>query len=144
MPIPTWLVYALLSAVCAAAVAVLAKRGMENVDPTLATAIRSIVMTVFLIAVTSVVTAWDKVSGISRTAWLLIAASGIAGALSWLFQFRAIQLSEVSKVGPVDKLSMPLGILLAVMFLGERPSAINWLGIALVVAGAFLASIKST
>jgi transporter family protein len=144
MPIPTWLIYALLSAVSAAAVGVLAKRGMENVDPTLATAIRSIVMTVFLVSVTSFVTAWDKVSGISRTAWLLIAASGVAGALSWLFQFRAIQLSEVSKVGPIDKLSMPLGILLAVMFLGERPSAVNWLGIALVVAGAFLASIKST
>ncbi len=143
MPIPTWLVYAMLSAVCAAGVAVLAKRGMENVDPTLATAIRSVVMTAFLIAVTSVVTAWDKISGISRTAWLLIAASGVAGALSWLFQFRAIQLADVSKVGPIDKLSLPLGILLAVLFLGERPSAINWLGITLVLIGAFLASIKA-
>lgn len=144
MPIPTWLVFALLSAVCAAFVAVLAKRGMEAVDPTLATAVRSVVMTAFLLAVTTFITAWDKVSGISRTAWLLIAASGVAGALSWLFQFRAIQLADVSKVGPIDKLSMPFGILLAVLLLGERPSALNWFGIALVVVGAFLASIKSS
>jgi bacterial/archaeal transporter family protein len=144
MPIPTWLVFALLSAVCAAAVALLAKRGMEGVDPTLATAIRSVVMTIFLVSVSSFVTAWDKVNGISRTAWLLIAASGVAGAMSWLFQFRALQLADVSKVGPVDKLSLPLGIVLAVILLGERPSAINWAGIGLVVVGVFLASIKST
>jgi transporter family protein len=61
--------------------------------------------------------------------------------LSWIFVFRAIQLADVSKVAPIDKLSMPLGILLAVLMLHERPSWINWVGIALITGGAYLATM---
>jgi len=73
----------------------------------------------------------------------MIVLSGVAGGLSWLFVFRAVKLADVSKVAPIDKLSLPLGILLAVIVLGERPGALNWLGIALVVAGAYLATMRA-
>ena len=73
----------------------------------------------------------------------MVVASGIAGGLSWIFAFRAIRLADVSKVAPIDKLSLPIGILLAVAILGERPTALNWLGIALVVTGAYLATMRA-
>jgi transporter family protein len=64
----------------------------------------------------------------------------VAGGLSWIFGFRAIQLAGVAKVAPIDKLSMPLAVILAVLFLGERPSATNWAGIALIAIGVYLAA----
>jgi transporter family protein len=73
-----------------------------------------------------------------------IILTGVCGGLSWIFVFRAIHLADVSKVAPIDKLSMPLGIVLAVIFLRERPSAINWFGIALIAGGAYLASMPRT
>ena len=69
--------------------------------------------------------------------------TGVCGGLSWIFVFRAIQLADVSKVAPIDKLSMPLAIVLAVVILGERPTTVNWLGVALIVAGAYLATIPA-
>ena len=72
----------------------------------------------------------------------MVVASGIAGGLSWIFAFRAIQIADVSKVAPIDKLSLPLGILFAVAILGERPTLVNWIGIALVVVGAYLATLR--
>jgi transporter family protein len=69
-----------------------------------------------------------------------IVLAGVAGGLAWIFGFRAIQLAGVSKVAPIDKLSMPLAVILAVIFLGERPSAINWAGIALIAVGVYLAA----
>lgn len=138
----TWLMYALLAAACAGAINVLGKVGMKDVNADLATAIRSIVQAVFVVGFVGVIGAWGKLSQLAgrTTAITMIVACGVAGGLSWIFAFRAIQLAEVAKVAPVDKLSLPLGILLAVAFLGERPSALNWLGIALVVCGAFLAT----
>ena len=73
----------------------------------------------------------------------MIVLSGVAGGLSWIFVFRAIALADVSKVAPIDKLSLPLGILLAVIVLRERPTLINWLGIVMITAGAYLAVMKN-
>jgi transporter family protein len=75
--------------------------------------------------------------------WPLVAIilSGVAGAVSWLFYFRAIQLGRVSQVAPIDKLSMPFAVVLAVILLGDRPTLVNWLGIALIGAGAYLAAL---
>jgi transporter family protein len=140
-----WLVYALLAAACAAAINVLAKIGMKDVNADLATAVRSVVQAMVVVALAIAIGAWQHL-GVLRgrpLAVTMIILSGAAGALSWIFVFRAVQLADVSKVAPIDKLSLPLGIVLAVIVLGERPTALNWLGIALVVAGAYLATMRA-
>jgi transporter family protein len=141
--IERWLLYAILSALAASLVAIFAKLGMEKVDSTFATTIRSIVMTVLLLITCTVLGVWSKVPDLKGRPLLMIVLSGAAGAASWLFYFRAVQLGEVSKVAPIDKLSMPLAIVLAVLILGERPTLVNWLGVALIVAGAYLATMPA-
>ena len=139
-----WLIYAALSALAASLVSVLGKIGMKEVDSTLATTVRSVMMTLFLLGVSAFSGVWTKVRSLSAMPLTMILLSAIAGAMSWLWMFKALASpgGDVSRVGPIDKLSMPLGILLAVLMLGERPSLINWAGIGLIVAGAYLASIK--
>ena len=140
---PTWLIYAILAALAAAMVGVFGKLGMKEVDSTLATTVRSIVMSVFLVGVATYLGLWGKIGSISsnhKGLWMIV-LSGIAGAVSWLFYFKAIQAGTVSQVAPVDKLSMPMAIFLAMFVLGERPTVINWAGIVLIVIGAYLASI---
>jgi transporter family protein len=136
-----WLLYALLSAVAAGFVPIFAKIGMSEVDPNLATAVRSIVMTLFLAGVCQFTGAWSKVQSLHGRAILLIVLSGIAGAISWLFYFRAVHVGEVSQVAPIDKLSMPLGIVLAVLILRDRPTLVNWIGVLLIVGGGYLAAM---
>jgi transporter family protein len=138
-----WLLYALLSAAAAALVGILGKVGMKDVDSTLATTVRSVVMTVFLIGVCSVMGLWSKLQTLQFKSTSMIVLSGLAGATSWLFYFKAIQAGTVSQVAPIDKLSMPLAVLLAVLILGERPSGWNWLGIALIVVGAYFAAMPA-
>ena len=137
---PRWLVYALLSAAAAALVGVFGKVGMKGVDSTLATAVRSVVMTAFLLGVCAAGGLWSKVSALHAKGVAMIVLSGVAGAVSWLFYFKAIQAGTVSQVAPVDKLSMPLAVVLAVLFLGERPTGVNWVGILLIAFGAYLAA----
>jgi transporter family protein len=140
-----WLVYALLAAACAAFINVLAKIGMKDVNADLATAVRSIVQAAFVAGFAAVVGAWGGAGELRARplAITMIVLSGVAGGLSWIFVFRAVQLADVVKVAPIDKLSLPLGILLAVLVLGERPSAMNWLGIALVIGGAYLTTLRA-
>ena len=133
-----WLVYALLSAASAALVGVFGKVAMKGVDSTLATAVRSVVMTVFLLAVCTATGSWPKVQSLGGKAVGMIVLSGVAGAVSWLFYFKALQAGTVSQVAPIDKLSMPLAVILAVLVLGDRPSWLNWIGIVMVVCGAYL------
>ena len=142
---PTWLLYALLAAACAGAINVLAKVGMKDVNADLATAVRSIVQAAFVVVFAGFIGAWRHAFDLRGRplALTMIVLSGVAGGLSWVFVFRAVQLADVSRVAPIDKLSLPLGILLAVIVLHERPSAINWLGIALVMAGAYLATMRA-
>jgi transporter family protein len=137
---PTWLLYASLSAACAALIPIFGKLGMSEVNSTLATGIRSVFMTAALAAVVLFTKTYAKTEGLSAKSLSMICLAGLAGAASWLFYFRAIQIADVSKVAPIDKLSMPLGILLAVLLLGERPTWINWVGILLIAAGAYLAA----
>jgi transporter family protein len=135
--------YALLSAVSAAFVGIFGKLGMSEVDSNLATAVRSIVMTVFLVGFCSVIGVWAKLPTLHGRAILMIVLSGVAGAVSWLFYFRAIQLGKVSQVAPVDKLSMPFAVVVAVLILGDRPGVLNWVGVILIVAGGYLASLPA-
>ena len=131
-----WLIYALLSALFAGLVGIFGKIGMRDVDSTLATGARSVIMAVIL----SVVVLWrgnlSDAKSIGSRAWLFIALAGFAGAASWLCYFRALQVGEASRVAPIDKLSVVATLLLAVLFLGERPTAGVIFGTLLIVAGS--------
>lgn len=139
-----WLFYASLGAIAAAFIPIFGRIGMKDVDSNLATVVRSIIMTILLVAFcTTIGGVWSKLPTLNRKHLFSIALTGAAGAASWLFYFKALQLAEVSRVAPIDKLSMPLGILLAVLILRERPSLINWLGIFAIAAGAYLATLPA-
>ena len=137
-----WLFWAILSAVFAGVTVILAKQGIENVNSHVATAIRT---TVVLLITWTIAVAAGPVQGIlelPRRSWLFLAFSGIATGLSWICYFRALQLGEVSRVAPVDKLSVVFAILFAVLFLRERFSMIQWIGAALIVVGVILVAWK--
>jgi transporter family protein len=138
----TWWMYALLGAVAAAMISVLGKKGMEGVDSNVATGVRSVVQALFVVGMVTVMRQWPGVKTIHGKAMGMIVLAGVCGGLSWLFMFKALSMAPVSKVGPIDKLSMPMGVVLAVMLLGERPGWVNWGGIGLVVVGAYLAGWK--
>jgi len=139
----SWLIFALLSAITAALVAIFGKIGLQNVDSTTATAIRAIIMAIFLFLVILVE---GKVADMAQLtlnskAMLFIILSGVAGALSWLFYFFALKLGKVSQIVPIDRLSIVFALILAAIFLGE---SMNWktgLGTALVVAGAIVIAL---
>ena len=137
-----WLVYALLSAACAALVAIFGRVGLKSVEPNLATAVRGVVMAVLLAGFLTVTRGWSRLPPPTSKAFLMILLSSAAGAASWLFYFNALRLAEVSRVAPVDKLSTPFAVILAALFIGERPTALNWLGVALMLGGAYLVSLR--
>ena len=132
-----WFAWALLSAFFAALTALLAKVGVSEMNPNLATAIRT---TVILVLTWTV--AWATGAradwAIPPKAWWFLIASGLATGLSWLCYFRALKLGEVSQVAPVDKLSVAMAMLLAVLFLGERVGLQQGLGAALMVLGVII------
>ncbi|MCX8602552.1 MULTISPECIES: EamA family transporter [unclassified Gilliamella] len=138
-----WLIYALLSAISAAFVAILGKIGLQHLDANTATAIRAIVMAVFLVGVVIV---QGKINLINtffndKKALLIIALSGIAGALSWLFYFMAIKEGKVSQVAPIDKLSVVFAVVFAVILFGEKISFLAGIGVAMIAAGAILVAL---
>lgn len=141
MRLEPWLIYALLSAACAALVAIFSKIGMKDVDSTLATFVRSVVMTISLAALCFGVGVMTKLGTLHRNSVIMIVLSGLAGAASWLFYFRAIQVGSVAQASPIDKLSVPIAVILAVLILRERPSGLNWIGIALICMGAVFTAI---
>jgi transporter family protein len=132
-----WLSWAILSAVFAGVTAILAKVGVKDIDSNIATAIRTTVILVFVWLVATVSNRQPLLTIAPRT-WVFLALSGLATGASWLCYFRALQLGEVSKVAPVDKLSVSVAMALAAVFLGERLSAVHWLGGILIVAGTML------
>jgi len=138
-----WLIFALLSAITAAAVAIFGKIGLQGVDPNTATAIRAIVMALFLVTVVLVEDRFTNLSSIlaNKTALFYIILGGIAGALSWLFYFMALKLGKVSQVAPIDRLSVVFAIVLAFLFLGEKITLKTGIGAALVTVGAILIAI---
>ena len=134
----TWAVFALLSAVFAALTSVLAKIGIENVDSTLATAIRTAVV---LVMAWGMVLLTGKAGGISHIAarsWVFLALSGLATGAWWLCYYRALQLGDVSRVVPVDKLSVVITLVLAFVFLHEQFTLKSLAGCALIAAGTLL------
>ncbi|MGN0914624.1 MAG: EamA family transporter [Alphaproteobacteria bacterium] len=132
-----WLIYAVLAAVAAALVSIFGKMGLQGIDTNTATVIRSVIMSLFLIMVMVMQKNYNHIAGIvtNKKAILFIALSGIAGALSWLFYFAALKYGKVSQVAPVDKLSVVLAAILAVVFLNEHLSLLAVGGIVLITAG---------
>ncbi|HEY5382047.1 MAG TPA: EamA family transporter [Acidobacteriaceae bacterium] len=137
----SWLVWSLLSAVFAAATAILAKLGVAHVEPNLATAVRTTVVVVFTWAIVAGVGSHTELRHINRTSWLFLALSGLATGLSWLCYFRALSLGPASKVAPIDKLSVVLVILLAWPILGEALSTRKILGGLLIAVGAIVLAL---
>lgn len=138
----TWLVWSLLSAIFAAATALLAKLGVSNVDPNLATAVRTTVVVLFTWLIALSVGSHAGLQHIERRSWLFLAASGIATGLSWICYFRALAVGEASKVAPIDKLSVVFVILLAAPVLGEALTAQKVLGGVLIAAGAVVLALS--
>jgi transporter family protein len=137
-----WFVWALLSALFAALTAILAKVGVAEVNPNLATAIRTTVILVItwaLALATSDKTDW---AGLTHRAWIYLAASGLMTGLSWLCYFRALRLGDVAKVAPVDKLSVAMAIILAVLFLGEKVKTQEAIGAGLIVLGVVVMVVR--
>jgi transporter family protein len=138
-----WLIFALLSALTASLVAVFGKIGLQSVDANSATAIRSIIMAIFLILVVIFQGNLSQISLIiaDKKTFSFIILSGIAGALSWLFYFLALKYGKVSQVAPIDKLSVVLATIIAVTFLGEKISMLSGFGISLIAIGAILVAL---
>ncbi len=135
---PQWLLYSLLSAVAAAAPAVLAKVGIEGVPSTLATAIRTVVVGVIAWTLVVLMGEHRELATVTRRSWVFLGLSGVATGASWLAYFRALQLAPASRVAPIDRLSLPLTIALAVLFLGETVGWKAAVGIALMTLGAIM------
>lgn len=133
-----WLLFAILSAVFAAATAILAKIGIDGVDSNLATAIRTIVVLALAWGMVFLTNSAGGISSISTRSWIFLILSGLATGASWLCYFYAIKTGDVSKVVPIDKCSLVLTIIFAVIFLGE---ALTWktvVGSILLLAGALV------
>lgn len=137
-----WLYWALASAVFASLTAIFAKVGLQGIDSDFATFIRSIVIIIALMAFLSYTGKWQPLSSLTNKNWIYLILSGLATGLSWLAYFKALQMGNASQVAPIDKLSLVLVTIFAVLFLGERPSGQEWLGIGFVVAGVLLLAFK--
>lgn len=136
-----WLVCAFLSAFFAAVTAILAKIGVKEVNSNLATAIRTIVILFFAWGIVFYQNAQKDLGVVSKYSLLFLILSGVATGLSWLFYFRALQLGEASKVAPIDKLSLVLTIILAVVFLKEKLTWSTALGAVLMSVGAIVLAL---
>jgi transporter family protein len=137
-----WQVWAVLSAVFAALTAIFAKVGVEDINPDLATLIRTVIVLVTLALILFATGKFSEAGPISGKSWLFLLLSGLGTGASWICYFRALKLGPATLVAPIDKLSVVLVALFGVVFLGERPSWNGWLGIALIAAGAVLIAFK--
>ncbi|MGX1348341.1 transporter family protein [Bradyrhizobium elkanii] len=138
----SWQVWAFLSAVFAALTAIFAKVGVEGINSDLATLIRTVVVLITLSAILFATGQFTQSGPISGKSWLFLLLSGLGTGASWICYFRALKLGPATLVAPIDKLSVVLVALFGATFLGERPSAYGWIGIALISAGAVLIAVK--
>ncbi|WP_281011127.1 EamA family transporter [Borborobacter arsenicus] len=132
----------MLSASFAAMTAIFAKVGVENVNADFATLIRTLVIVAVLAAIVAATGQAQNLTEISGKTYGFLALSGLATGASWLCYFRALKLGNAAQVAPIDKLSVVLVAIFGVVFLGERLSGLNWLGIALIAVGAVLVAYK--
>ena len=139
----SWQFWALLSAAFAALTAIFAKVGIEQINSDFATFIRTLVIVFVLGGILIGTGQWQPLNSVSARTYVFLALSGLATGASWLCYFRALKLGDAARVAPVDKLSVVLVAVFGVLFLGERLSAANWTGVALIAAGAVLVALKA-
>lgn len=133
-----WFIFALLSAVFAAFTSILAKMGIDGVNSNLATAIRTMVVVAMAWVMVFLTNAQGGISEISRKSWLFLILSGLATGASWLCYYRAIQIGEVSKVVPIDKLSVVITLVMAAVFLHEKFTLKSVIGCILIGTGTLV------
>lgn len=133
-----WILYALLSAFFAALTSILAKIGIHNINSTLATAIRTVVVLIMAWGMVFVAGTQAQITDIGPKSWIFLILSGIATGLSWLFYYKALQLGDASKVVPIDKFSVVISIVLAFVLLKEAVTAKTIVGAVLITAGTFV------
>jgi transporter family protein len=133
-----WFVFAILSAVFAALTSILAKVGIEGVNSSLATAIRTLVVVLMAWLMVFITNAQGGLSSISKKSWLFLILSGLATGASWLCYYKALQMGEASKVVPIDKLSVVITLILAFVFLHEQFTIKSIIGCILIGAGTLL------
>jgi transporter family protein len=138
----SWILLALLSALSAAAVAIFGKIGIKDVDSSLATTVRAIIMATFLIIMALITGKFSLLPTLNSKALTFIIFSGLAGALSWLFYFLALKLGPASGVAALDRLSVVFVLILAVFFLGEKLTWKSGLGALFITIGAILMTLK--
>jgi transporter family protein len=138
----SWQVWALLSAAFAALTAIFAKIGIENVTSDFATFIRTIVILLAAGLMVYVTGNWQSPATITPRTWLFLVLSGLATGASWICYFRALKIGDAARVAPIDKLSVVFVAVFAVLFLGERLSLPNWLGVILIACGAVLVAYR--
>ena len=137
-----WFFWAALSACFAALTAIFAKIGIQGIDSDFATLIRTVVIVFVLAAFVAYAGKWSDPRDLSPKTLIFLSLSALATGASWLCYFRALQIGEASKVAPVDKFCLVLVALFAFVFLGERPSVREWLGIGLVASGVVVLAFK--
>ena len=133
-----WLVFALLSAIFAALTSILAKIGIEGVNSNLATAVRTVVVVLLAWGMVFITNTQGGLADISKKSWIFLILSGLATGISWLCYYKALQIGDVSKVVPIDKLSIVITIILAVIFLHEAFTIKSIIGCLLITAGTLL------
>ena len=138
----SWQIWAVLSAIFAALTAIFAKIGVENVNSDFATFIRTIVILVTLAFILFATGQFQAPGSVSGRTYLFLVLSGLATGASWICYFRALKIGQAAQVAPIDKLSVVLVAIFGVIFLGERLSAPNWLGVALIATGAVLVAYR--
>jgi len=134
----SWPFWAALSAVFAAMTAIFGKIGVQNINSDFATLIRTVIILIVLAVFVAATHAWQPLDAVPRRTWLFLALSALATGASWVCYYRALKTGPASGVAPIDKMSVVLVALFAVLFLGERPLAHNWIGIGLIAFGAIL------
>jgi transporter family protein len=138
----SWQFWAVLSAIFAALTAIFAKIGVENVNADFATFARTIIILLVLAAILSATGEWQNPATISGRTYLFLALSGLATGASWICYFRALQLGDAARVAPIDKLSVVLVAIFGAVFLSEKLTLANWLGVALIAGGAVLVAAR--
>ncbi|WP_339064522.1 EamA family transporter [Fusobacterium animalis] len=133
-----WSIFALLSAIFAALTSILAKVGIEGVNSNLATAVRTIVVVLMAWFMVFATGNQNGIVDISKKNWIFLILSGLATGASWLCYYKALQLGEVSKVVPIDKLSIVITTILAFIFLGEQITLKTLIGCCLIIVGTFV------
>lgn len=138
----SWQFWALASAGFAALTAIFAKIGVSGVGSDFATLIRTLVILGVVTALVLATGQWQPLASVPKRTWVFLALSGAATGGSWLCYFRALKIGDAARVAPIDKLSVVMVAVIATVFLGEKLSGTNWLGVALIAGGAVLVALK--